>query len=146
MSRFEKVELGVLCLVRFGNYYLLQDRLKDDWRGLTLPGGHVEKGESIVKAVIREMQEETGLTILNPHLCGIRQFPKEDGRYIVVLFTADKFKGEVRSSEEGQIYWVHKDDLERYNIVGDLIDLMDVMLSDELTEFQYDSHGQMIKN
>ena len=77
MSRTERVELTVLCLVRRGDEYLLQDRVKMDWRGFTLPGGHVEQGESIVDAVVREMKEETGLTVLNPKLCGVKQFPIE---------------------------------------------------------------------
>lgn len=45
MSRKERVELTVLCLVRRGDEYLLQDRVKKEWRGFTLPGGHVEQGE-----------------------------------------------------------------------------------------------------
>jgi len=65
MTRTENVELTVLCLVHNEDAYLLQDRVKEDWKGYTLPGGHIEIGESIVDAVVREMKEETGLTILN---------------------------------------------------------------------------------
>ena len=78
MSRTENVELTVLCLIHSEKQYLLQDRISEDWKGFTLPGGHVERGESIVDAVIREMKEETGLTISNPKLCGVKQFPIED--------------------------------------------------------------------
>ena len=46
----------------------------------------MEKDESIVDAVIREMKEETGLTVLNPKLCGVKQFPVDNGRYVVFLF------------------------------------------------------------
>lgn len=83
--RTEQVELTVLCLIHKDGSYLLQDRVKNDWKGYTLPGGHIEPGESIVEAVIREMKEETGLTIKNPRLCGVKQFPIDGGRYIVFL-------------------------------------------------------------
>lgn len=142
MKRTEDVELTVLCLIRRDNEYLLQDRIKKDWRGFTLPGGHVEPGESIVDAVIREMQEETGLTVDNPKLCGVKQFPisgenGESGRYLVFLFVADKFSGEVISSAEGAMYWVKKEDLGKVNLVNDFKELLEVMLDENLSEFQY---------
>ena len=142
MSRAETVELTVLCLIRKGDEYLLQDRVKRDWRGFTLPGGHVEPGESIVDAVVREMKEETGLTVENPKLCGVKQFPisgesGENGRYLVFLFVADRFFGDVISSEEGAMHWVKKEDLPKVNLVNDFYELLDVMLDENLSEFQY---------
>ena len=56
MHKTENVELTVLCLLEDGDKVLLQNRVKDDWKGYALPGGHVEPGESFVSAVIREMQ------------------------------------------------------------------------------------------
>lgn len=135
--RTEIVELTVLCLVHKDNMYLLQDRIKNDWKGYTLPGGHIEAGESIVDAVIREMKEETGLTISAPKLCGVKQFPIDGGRYIVFLFETSCFEGELKASEEGQMYWVSKEDLSKANLVNDFNDLLEVMLDDNLTEFQY---------
>ena len=142
MKRTETVELTVLCLIRRGDEYLLQDRVKKDWKGFTLPGGHVEPGESIVDAVVREMKEETGLTVKNPKLCGVKQFPisgesDENGRYLVFLFVADKFSGEIVSSEEGTMHWVKKEDLPKVNLVNDFKELLDVMLDENLSEFQY---------
>lgn len=137
MARTEQVELTVLCLVRRGEEILLQNRVKADWRGYALPGGHVEPGESIVDAVVREMREETGLTILEPKLCGVKQFPIEQGRYIVFLFQTDRFEGTLRSSDEGAMEWVSRNRLAEYLTVDDLEELLQVMESEQLTEFQY---------
>ena len=142
MSRTEITELTVLCLIHDEERYLLQDRVSEDWKGYTLPGGHVEPGESIVDAVIREMKEETGLTIRFPRLCGIKQFPLKDGdyskgRYLVFLYETSAFEGELISSDEGAMHWVEKKDINNVNLVEDFLDLIDVMMNEKYSEFQY---------
>ena len=141
MARTENCELTMLCLIRNGDQILLQNRIKKDWAGYTLPGGHVEPGESFVDACIREMKEETGLDVSDVRLCGLKQFPNGDSRYIVFLFTAESYSGELRSSEEGKMEWVDLHRLEEYNTVPDLRELLDVMMKPELNEFQYIVRG-----
>ena len=133
----ENAELTVLCLVTDGDRVLLQNRIKDDWRGYALPGGHVEPGESFVDAVKREMREETGLTIRNPRLVGVKQFPIAGGRYVVFLFRADEYTGALVSSDEGRMEWVERSRLEELETVADLELLLKVMESPALSEFQY---------
>ena len=137
MKRTEEVELTVLCLVEKDNKFLLQNRVKNDWRGFAMPGGHIEAGESIVDAVVREMKEETGLTILNPKLCGVKQFPIEHGRYIVFLFYATEFEGELISSDEGEVHWIDKNEISNLDTVEDFEQMLEVMLNEDMTEFQY---------
>ena len=137
MGRTENAEFTVLCLIEDGSRVLLQDRVKADWKGYTLPGGHVEKGESFVEAVIREMKEETGLDISEPKLVGVKQFPIDGGRYIVMLYKATKFSGEVISSEEGRMEWVEYSRLSEISTVADFEELLEVMNSDKLSEFRY---------
>ena len=137
----ENVELTVLCLIQDGNRVLLQNRVKEDWKGYTFPGGHVEAGESFVDAVVREMKEETGLDIITPRLVGIKQFPITDGRYIVLLFKATEFEGTVVSSDEGEMEWIDIDRLDEINVVEDFHDLMKVLNDPYLTEFQYTVEG-----
>ncbi len=137
MGRMENAELTVLCLVTDGDRVLLQNRIKDDWRGYALPGGHVEPGESFVDAVKREMREETGLTIRNPRLVGVKQFPIEGGRYVVFLFRANEYTGSLVSSDEGRMEWVERRRLAELETVADLELLLKVMESPALSEFQY---------
>lgn len=137
MARTEQVELTCLCMIYKDDMILLQNRVKKDWKGYTLPGGHIEPGESFVDAVTREMKEETGLDIYNPKLCGIKQFPIDGGRYMVLLYKTDEFEGELVSSEEGQMEWVCRKDFDKVNTVNDLAELLQVMDSADLSEFQY---------
>lgn len=139
MSRCEKAILTVLCMVYDGDKILLQDRVHREWPGLTFPGGHVEKGESFVHAVTREMQEETGLLIDAPKLCGVKQFQTdEDERYVVLLFKTDKYTGTLTSSEEGDMRWVSRKDLDSRLLAENFTELLQVFDSDDLNEFFYD--------
>ena len=137
MKRTENAELTVLCLVYRDDEILLQNRIKKDWQGYTLPGGHVEPGESITEAVKREMKEETGLDIYEPKLCGVKQFPIDDGRYIVFLYKTDKFSGELLSSDEGKMEWVKRSEIAKIETVSDFELMLRVFDEDSLSEFQY---------
>ena len=131
----ESATLTVLCMVYDGDKILMQDRLKADWRGWTFPGGHVEKGESFVGAVIREIKEETGLTISNPRLCGLKQFALENGeRYVVILFKTAEFSGELCSSEEGEMTWVHRDDLKNWTLASGFFDTLELFDNADVAE------------
>ena len=78
MDRSERAVFTNMCMISDGRgNVLVQDRRADDWPGITFPGGHVEPGESFSQSVIREVREETGLTIEHPRLVGIKQFQTE---------------------------------------------------------------------
>lgn len=141
MGRTERIELTALCMVYRGEELLLQNRAKRDWRGYAFPGGHVEPGESIVDSVIREMKEETGLTVRNLRLYGVKQFPIEEGRYLVLLFKTDSFEGELVSSDEGKMEWISRSDLPKLRTVNDFAELLSVFDRDDLSEFLYVENG-----
>ena len=140
MDRTERVELTTLCMICRGEELLLQDRIKTDWRGYCFPGGHVEINESLTDAVIREVFEETGLTIASPMLCGTKDWVNDDGsRYLALFYKTDKFDGEKRSSEEGDVFWMNIDELlsmgDRLSL--DMKDMIKIFLDDNLSEFFY---------
>jgi len=137
MDRTEKVELTNMCMVYKDDMVLIQDRVDPKWKGITFPGGHVERGESFADAVIREVFEETGLTISEPKLCGIKSWPKKDGRYIVLFYKTDKFTGQIKSSDEGEVRWEKLADLPELPLANDMNDMLKIFCDDSLSEFFY---------
>lgn len=134
----EKAIFTNMCMVMDGDKLLVQDRKKPDWPGICFPGGHVEKGESFVASVIREVYEETGLTVENPVLCGTKQFQDEgDVRYVVLFFKATRFSGELKASHEGEVFWIDRKDLPKYPLSIDMMDMVQVMENESLSEFYY---------
>ena len=139
MSREEKAIFTVLCMItdNHGNV-LVENRRDPNWPGICFPGGHVEPGESFTEAAIRETLEETGLTIENPKLCGIKQFQNSnDARYVVFFYRTNHFSGKLQSSNEGEVFWVPREKLPDYPLVEDFLDMVKVMESDDLNEFYY---------
>jgi 8-oxo-dGTP diphosphatase len=136
MARTETCVLTNMCMITDGSRVLVQDRADPNWPGVVFPGGHVEMEESFVDSVIREVKEETGLTVSNVQLCGVKQFSvKEDGyRYIVFLYKTHTFTGELSSSDEGSVFWIERSELSRYPLADGFEDMLAVFENDALTE------------
>lgn len=143
MSRTTPTILCNLCMVedlengKVVLQYRSPERYKK-WSGYAFPGGHIEEGESLVESVIREIKEETGLSISNPQLAAVKNWQLEDGtRYIVFCYKATEFTGQLRSSEEGEVSWVEKDQLEKLELSYDMLPLLEVMEDPDLSEYYY---------
>lgn len=108
MDRTSKIELTNMCLVYNDTSILVQEKLglKEKYKGgLVFPGGHIEPNESLLDSVVREIKEETGLTIYHPQLCGFKDWILEDGtRYIVLLYKTNQYEGQIKSSDEGRVF------------------------------------------
>lgn len=140
MSRQIPVTLTNMCMVCNGDKVLVQDRVDPDWPGITFPGGHVETGESFCASVIREVYEETGLTIESPRLCGIKEWENTDGsRYMVLFYKTDKFSGELKSSDEGTVFWTTFQELFDLKLSLDFRQHLELFLNDTLSEAFYEN-------
>lgn len=138
MSRITPVELTNLCLICQGDQILVEERTWRGETGLVFPGGHVEDGESLLDSVIREVWEETGLTIEHPIPCGFKDWINGDGsRYMVLLYKTDRFRGELRSSEEGRVFWVTREEFRASHVLWNMRELLSIMDSDAYSELYW---------
>lgn len=143
----EKVELTNMCMIvdNTTNKMLVQVRNKNDWDGISFPGGHVEEGESLLLSVIREVKEETGLDIKNVIPCGFKDwydFEKEK-RYLVFLFKSSSYTGEVLpETREGKNIWMTKEEIKSSsNIAPDFEEMLDIFLEESsYKEFFYEDN------
>lgn len=115
-----KVELTNMCMVydKRNNKVVVQNRIKS-WKGISFPGGHVDDGESIVEATIREVKEETGLTVSDLELCGIIYWYNDEtgDRFFVFNYRTEVFNGELlEETDEGKVFWVDKEELTKLNL------------------------------
>lgn len=113
---------STLCYVKRDGRTLMLHRTKKDkdvhegkWNGL---GGKFDQGETPEQCVIREVKEESGLTVYEPRLRGIMTFPlfKDDEDWLVFLFTADQFDGELSECDEGELAWIADEKLTGLNL------------------------------
>lgn len=145
MSRAEQAVFTNMCMIYDDNgNVLVQNRRDPNWSGLTYPGGHVEDDESFVESVIREVYEETGLVIEKPRLCGLKQFRDGNGaRYVVILFKTNIFHGQLKSSDEGDVFWVKRSELKNYKLVNDFEKMLEVFENDHLNEVYYNRKWEL---
>jgi len=81
-------------------------------------GGKLEIGESPDECVVREIKEESGLILQSYRCCGVMNFPLFDGKndWLVYLYTASKFSGEIIVSAEGDLHWIKISELDKINL------------------------------
>ena len=110
-----EIELTTLCYIEKDGKYLMLHRTKkkndpnhDLWLGV---GGHFETGESPDECVVREVREETGLTLTDYRLRGIVSFSDNDWYEYMFLYIAYAWEGTIGECNEGELLWVDKKDV-----------------------------------
>lgn len=106
-----------LCYIYRGDEVLMLHRTKkendvnhDKWIGV---GGHFEEGESPEDCLLREVKEETGLTLRSWQYRGIVTFIQEGHETeFMHLFTSTDFEGEQTECDEGEPAWIRKQDFD----------------------------------
>lgn len=147
MAGKELVTITNMCMIYDGTKVLVQEKVDDDYSGITFPGGHVEKGESFTDAVIREVYEETGLRISSPVLCGIKDWTNDDGsRYMVLFYKTNKFEGQLSSSDEGEVRWVELEEMKKSDLAYGMDKMLEVFLDENISEyFFYKENGEWVE-
>ena len=125
-----------LCYIEKDNKYLMLHRTKKKndlnegkWIGV---GGKFEKDETPEECLLREVKEETGLTLTKYRLRAVITFQSNmwETEYMY-LFTANEFTGELIGCNEGELEWIDKDDILKLNIwEGDRIFLKKMIEED----------------
>jgi len=117
-----------------GKILLLYKSYKNRYDGWVLPKGTVEQGETHEQTALREVKEETGLTLTSYRVRGVITFiSNEWGTEYMHLFTADQFTGEITDCDEGELVWVPKKEIKDLKLwEGDKIFLR---LLDECEEY-----------
>ena len=113
--------LATLCYIKHDGCTLMIHRNKKandihegKWNGL---GGKFERGETPEECAVREVYEESGLSIRDPKLCGLLMFPNFKGNdWYVFVFTATEFDGELIDSSEGSLEWISDENILELNL------------------------------
>lgn len=113
--------LTTLCYIERNGQYLMLHRIskkndinKDKWIGV---GGHFEEKESPEECLLREVKEETGLTLTSYRFRGLVTFLSDKWQTeYMCLYTADEFEGELIECNEGSLTWVDKEELHKLQL------------------------------
>ncbi len=115
------MRLTTLCYIEKDDKYLMLHRVKkekdvnkDKWVGV---GGGFEKDETPEECLLREVKEETGLTLTKYAYRGLVTFVSDEWETEYMhLFTATEYTGEIQTCDEGELVWVPKSDISSLNI------------------------------
>ena len=113
---------GRIVLIRRG-----KEPLRGRW---VIPGGTVELGETLHEALVREMEEETGLVVRPREVVLVfdriqREGPAVEYHYVIIDYACDYVSGELRAgSDADEVALVAPDEIDRYDLPPQALDLV----------------------
>lgn len=128
-----RIILTNMCMLyKEDHSFLVIDRLKKDWPGINFPGGHIEPNESVEESVIREMKEETGLNVHSLEFVTYYEWNmiEEGVRHLCLLFRSKDFDGTLKSSSEGKVFFIKKDELSHHLLSIDFDKILELASKD----------------
>ncbi len=133
-----KLELTNMVMVqdKTTGKVIVQERVKS-WCGISFPGGHIENGESIYDSAVREIKEETGLTVKNLKSCGVIYWynNKTEDRYFVYLYKTTDYSGEMLSeTEEGKVFWTDIESMYNMKLSPNMKEYLPLFLDEKYSE------------
>jgi len=140
--------LSTLCYIEKDDQYLMLHRTKksndinkDKWIGI---GGKFEERESPEECIIREVKEETGLTLKTYKLrCIVTYISTTWETEYMYVFTASEFEGELQPCDEGDLQWIDKSKVMELNIwEGDKIFLESIQKHDSFFTLKLEYDGE----
>ena len=110
--------------------FLVQNRIKNDWPGINFPGGHIEKNETMEESAFREIKEETGLILDEVVCCGSYSWLdfENNKHHLCILYRTNKFHGELVSSNEGEVFFIKENDLNKYQLSLDFGKILEICM------------------
>lgn len=144
------MKVTTLCYIEKDDRYLMLYRGKKEndcnggkWIGV---GGKFEPGESPEECLVREVKEETGLTITSYRFRGLITFVSDCWEdEMMCLFTADKFEGELTECEEGTLQWIPKSEVPQLNVwEGDKVFLEKLLTTNEFFSLKLRYEGERL--
>ena len=144
------MRLTTICYIeQDGNYLMLHrtkkenDQSHDKWLGV---GGKFEKDESPDECILREVKEETGLTLTSYQLRGVMTFVSDiwETEYMFI-YTADRFEGELTECSEGDLQWIKKTEVMNLKLwEGDKIFLKKLIDGDGFFTVKMEYEGERL--
>ena len=134
-----EIKLMNMCMIQnlATDQILVQDKVGKYWSGIAFCGGHIEKGESIVHSVMREVKEESGYDISDLKYCGVVNWVHSfrDERWLIFLFKTSTFHGDLISeTEEGKVFWINRSDISKQQWAPYMSSYLTMFFDDELSE------------